>query len=296
MIDTTRPRRSVLYMPASNRRALEKARQLAVDGIIMDLEDAVAPATKVAARDNIADALAIGGYGDRELAIRVNPLATPWGHDDLVFAATAGAHAVVIPKVESADRLRQAAAVLTAAGAPPELAIWAMMETPMGMLNAAEIAASGGRLQLLVMGTSDLISDLRGRPQADRLGLVTGLGLCLLAARAHGLAILDGVHLDLDDSEGFAAQCRQGRDFGFDGKTLIHPKTIAVANQVFGPSAETLAWSRRIIAAHAAALEAGQGMAVVDGQLIENLHVAEAQHMVALADRITAAATAADCG
>jgi citrate lyase subunit beta / citryl-CoA lyase len=171
-----------------------------------------------------------------------------------------------------------------------------MMETPMGMLNAAEIAASGGRLQLLVMGTSDLISDLRGRPQADRLGLVTGLGLCLLAARAHGLAILDGVHLDLDDSEGFAAQCRQGRDFGFDGKTLIHPKTIAVANQVFGPSAETLAWSRRIIAAHAAALEAGQGMAVVDGQLIENLHVAEAQHMVALADRITAAATAADCG
>jgi citrate lyase subunit beta/citryl-CoA lyase len=292
MVDDFRPRRSVLYMPASNQRALQKARQLPVDGIIMDLEDAVAPDAKRAARQNIAEALAIGGYGHRELAIRVNALETAWGYDDLMFAATAGADAVVIPKVESPDGLRRASAVLDAAGAPPELSLWAMMETPMAMLQAAEIAASGGRLQILVMGTSDLIADLRGRPQPDRLGLVTGLGLCLLAARAHGLGILDGVHLDLEDSAGFAAQCRQGRDFGFDGKTLIHPKTIPVANQVFGPSDETVAWSRRIILAHAEALARGQGMAVVDGHLIENLHVNEARKIVALADRIKAAESA----
>ena len=286
--NAARPRRSVLYMPGANARALEKARDLDVDAVIMDLEDAVAPDAKVAARATVAAALAAGDYGPREVAVRVNGLETPWGHDDLVWAATLPIDAVVVPKVESADALRRVAAVLGAAGAPDGLALWAMMETPMAMLRAAEIAGAGGRLAVLVMGTSDLVTDLQGRHTPDRLGLVTGLGLCLLAARAHGLAILDGVHLDLDDDAGFAAQCRQGVEFGFDGKTLIHPKTIAAANAHFGPDSQAVAWAERIIAAHGAALDAGQGMAVVDGKLIENLHIAEAERTLALAAAIAA--------
>jgi citrate lyase subunit beta/citryl-CoA lyase len=287
MSASARPRRSVLYMPGSNARALEKARTLAADGLIFDLEDAVAPDAKATARETIGAALATGGYGKREILLRVNGLATPWGHADLAAAARLPIDAVLLPKVESADAVRQAEAVLAEAGAPASLALWCMMETPRGMLHAEEIAAAGPRLGGLVMGTSDLTKDLHAEHTPDRLPMLTALGLCLLAARAYGLAILDGVHLDLADDAGFAAACRQGRALGFDGKTLIHPKTIALANETFAPSSEEVAWSRRIIAAHAEAAAAGKGLLLVDGKLIENLHVEGARRVVALADSIT---------
>jgi citrate lyase subunit beta/citryl-CoA lyase len=286
MAATPRPRRSVLYMPGANTRALEKARGLPADALILDLEDAVAPDAKPAARANIAAALAAGGYGKRELVLRVNGLATPWGHADLVAAAGMALDAVLLPKVESADGVRQAQAVLAAAGAKPDLALWCMMETPLGVLHAEAIAASSPRVACLVMGTSDLAKDLRARHTADRLPLLSALGLCLLAARAYGLAILDGVHLDLADDAGFAAACRQGRELGFDGKTLIHPKTIAAANAAFAPASDEVEWSRRIIAAHEQAERAGKGIVLVDGKLIENLHVEEARRVVALAAAI----------
>ena len=293
MAVTPRPRRSALYMPGANTRALEKARGLPADVLILDLEDAVAPDAKAQARANVAAALAQGGYGKRELVLRVNGLATPWGHADLTAAAAMALDAVLLPKVESADAVRQAEAVLAAAGAPAHLALWCMMETPLGMLHAEAIAAASPRVACLVMGTSDLAKDLHARHTRDRLPMLTSLGLCLLAARAYGLAILDGVHLDLADDEGFAASCAQGRDLGFDGKTLIHPKTLAAANAAFAPAPEEVAWSRRIIAAHAEAEAAGKGVVLVDGRLIENLHVDGARRTVALAEQIAAMEPAA---
>lgn len=288
MMETARPRRSVLYMPGSNARALEKARTLAADGLILDLEDAVAPDAKVIARGQIAAALKQGGYGGRELIVRINGLDTPWGADDLAMVAASRAHAILIPKVERAEMVREAERRLDAARAPKDLAIWCMMETPLGMLHAEEIAASSPRVGCLVMGTSDLAKDLHAAHTRERLPMLTSLGLCLLAARAFGRAILDGVHLDLADDEGFAYACRQGKELGFDGKTLIHPKTIAKANEVFAPSPDEVAWSRRIIAAHAAASKEGKGVVLVDGKLIENLHVESARRLVALAEAITA--------
>ena len=288
MIKPVRPRRSVLYMPGSNARALEKIRTLSADGYILDLEDAVAPDAKDIARQQVCAVLKAGGFGSRELVIRVNGLATPWGHDDVAAAARSSAHAVVIPKVESADTVRQVEAIMHAAGAPADMAIWCMMETPRGMLEAPAIAAASPRLACLVMGTSDLAKDLNCAHTRERLPMITSLGLCLLAARAHGLAILDGVYLDLNDDEGFAYACRQGVELGFDGKTLIHPKTIAAANQAFAPSADAVAWARKIIAAHADAVAQGKGVVVVDGKLIENLHVESARRLVALADAIAA--------
>jgi len=285
---STRPRRSVLYMPGSNARALEKARGLPADGLIFDLEDAVTPDAKAAARDTVAASVAAGGYGKRELFLRVNALATPWGYADLEAAARIGIDAVLLPKVESADAVWQAESILAAQGAPDHLAIWCMMETPRGMLHAEEIAGASPRLAGLVMGTSDLAKDLHAQHTRDRLPMLTALGLCLLAARAYGLAILDGVHLDLADDEGFAQSCRQGRDLGFDGKTLIHPKTIAAANGAFAPAPDELAWSRRIIAAHAEAASAGKGVVLVDGKLIVSLHVEGARRVVALAEAIVA--------
>ena len=288
MIKPVRPRRSVLYMPGSNARALEKIRTLSADGYILDLEDAVAPDAKDIARQQVCAVLKAGGFGSRELVIRVNGLATPWGHDDVAAAARSSAHAVVIPKVESADTVRQVEAIMHAAGAPADMAIWCMMETPRGMLEAPAIAAASPRLACLVMGTSDLAKDLNCAHTRERLPMITSLGLCLLAARAHGLAILDGVYLDLNDDEGFAYACRQGVELGFDGKTLIHPKTITAANQAFAPSADAVAWARKIIAAHADAVAQGKGVVVVDGKLIENLHVESARRLVALADAIAA--------
>ena len=281
-----RPRRSVLFMPGSNARALEKAQSLAADGLIFDLEDAVAPDAKRSARDSVARALAAGNYGRRELMLRVNALTTEWGHADLVAAASMPIDAVLLPKVESADAVRQAQAVLVKAGAPERLAIWCMIETPRGVLRSEGIASAGTRVTGLVMGTADLTKDLRARHTRDRLPLMTAFGHCLLIARAFGLAILDGVHLDLADDEGFLAACRQGRDLGFDGKTLIHPKTIAAANAIFAPSSEEVTSARRIIAAHAEAIAAGTGIVVVDGKLIESLHVQSAQQTVALAEAI----------
>jgi len=208
-----------------------------------------------------------------------------------VAAATSGAHGVLLPKVDSADTVRQAERLLDAHGAPPELALWCMMETPRGMLRAEEIADATPRLAGLVMGTSDLAKDLHCAHTALRLPMVTSFGLCLLAARAAGVAILDGVHLDLNDAAGFADQCAQGRELGFDGKTLIHPKQLAAANAAFAPSDAEVAWSRRVIAAHAEAAAAGKGVVLVDGRLIENLHVDNARRVVAMAEAITAQAS-----
>ena len=283
-----RPRRSVLYMPGSNARALEKAKSLAADALIFDLEDAVAPDAKASARDQVITAVRAGGYGAREIIVRVNALATAWGHPDLAAVAAVGADAVLIPKVESADAVRQAIAVLDGAGGPSDLPIWCMMETPRAMLRAEEIGAAHPRVGCLVMGTSDLAKELHAAHTHERLPMITALGLCLLAARACGLAILDGVHLDLEDEVGFAASCRQGAELGFDGKTLIHPKQIGPANAAFAPSAEALARARRIIEAHEQAASAGQGVVVVDGRLVENLHVVEARRQVQLAAAIAA--------
>ena len=286
MSKTARPRRSVLYMPGSNARALGKGRTLAADGLILDLEDAVAPDAKEMARQQIGAALKAGGYGARELIVRVNGLESPWGYDDIVAAAGFGADAILLPKVESAGAVHQAETIMEASGAPQALSVWCMMETPLGMLHAEEIAEASRRVGALVMGTSDLAKDLYAAHTRDRLPMITALGLCMLAARAAGVAILDGVHLDLADDEGFAYSCRQGKELGFDGKTLIHPKTIDVANEVFGPSEEEVEWSRTIIAAHAEAEKEGKGIVVVDGKLIENLHVLNAERVVAMAEAI----------
>ncbi len=283
-----RPRRSVLYMPGSNGRALEKAKTLAADGLIFDLEDAIAPDAKAAARQQVCEAVRAGGYGWRELIVRTNGLTTPWGREDLAAVASCGADAVLLPKVESGAMIRQALSVLTAHGAPEHLAIWCMLETPLGILHAEEIAAAHPRVAALVMGTSDLVKDLHARHTRERLPLLTSLQLCVLAPRAHGLTALDGVHLDLEDEAGFAAVCRQAVELGFDGKTLIHPKTIDTANTLFAPAPQEVAWARTIMAAHAQAVAAGRGVVLVEGRLIENLHVEEARRVVALADAITA--------
>lgn len=286
MAATIRPRRSMLYMPGSNARALEKGRTLAADALILDLEDAVAPDAKETARRQILDALAQGGYGKREILVRVNGLDSEWGRDDIAAMAKSGADAILLPKVEGAEMVRQVEEILADQGAPANLAIWCMIETPLGVLHAEEIAWGSRRVGGFVMGTSDLAKDLHCLHTPGRLPFVTSLSLCILAARAHGVAILDGVHLDLADDEGFAASCRQGLEFGFDGKTLIHPKTIEAANEIFAPSADELAWSEKIIAAHAEATAQGKGVVVVDGKLVENLHVEDAKRIVGLAAMI----------
>ena len=293
MTTTVRPRRSVLYMPGSNARALEKSKSLPADGLILDLEDAVAPDAKEAARAQIGDAVAAGSYGHREIIVRVNGLGTPWGYDDIAAASTFGIDGILLPKVESADVLRQTAAVMAAAGAGDDMAIWCMMETPLGVLHAEEIAGAGPLVGGLVMGTSDLAADLHAGHTRERLPMLTSLGLCILAARAAGIQVLDGVFLDLDDDEGFDYSCRQGAELGFDGKTLIHPKQIEPANRAFAPSDDEIAWSKKIIAAHADAAKEGKGIVVVDGKLVENLHVNDAKRLVAKAEAIAAAETAA---
>ena len=284
---TIRPRRSVLYMPGSNPRALEKARGLAADALILDLEDAVAPDSKEEARGMVCDALKAGGYGKRELIVRVNGLATPWGRDDIMAAARSGAHALLLPKVEGAGYIREVLSIMDVAGAPEQTAIWCMMETPLGVLHAERIASASPRIGGFVMGTSDLTKDLQAQHTRDRVPMLTGLSLCLLAARAFDIGVLDGVHLALDDMDSFEAACHQGHEMGFDGKTLIHPKQIDVANRVYGPSESEIAWAQRIIDAHNDASRAGKGVVVVDGRLIENLHVQDARRTIALANAIT---------
>ena len=282
------PRRSVLYVPGSNARAVEKARTVPADAVILDLEDAVAPDAKREARLLVCNAVREGGFGQREVVIRVNGLNTPWGYADLVAASTAKADALLLPKTENVESVRQAETVIAANDAPDDLSIWCMMETPRAILNAEAIAGASPRVRCFVMGTSDLTKDLHALHTRDRLPMMTALGLCLLAARAFNLAILDGVHLDLEDIEGFERACAQGRELGFDGKTLIHPKTIEPANRIFAPTEAEIDWSRRIIAAHAEAAKQGRGIVVVDGKLIENLHVLNARRVVELADAIEA--------
>ncbi len=288
MQQTARPRRSVLYMPGSNARALEKGRLIPADGLILDLEDAVAPDAKEAARTQVCEAVKARGYGLRELVIRVNALATPWGYADAAAASNSGADAILLPKVESADAIRQLDNIMIANGAPDSMAIWAMMETPRSILRAQMIAEASHRMQCLVMGTSDLAKDLDCAHTRERLPMITSLGHCLLAARAAKIAILDGVFLDLNDDAGFEYACEQGKELGFDGKTLIHPKTVETTNRVFTPSPKDVEWSRKIIRAHEEAAAKGQGVAVVDGKLIENLHVESAQRLVSMAEAIEA--------
>lgn len=281
-----RPRRSVLFVPGANARALDKARGLAADVLAFDVEDAVAPAAKPAARAAIAAALAQGGYGRRELLVRVNALATRWGKDDLAAAAKLPIDAVLLPKVESADAVRAAELCLEEAGAPPGLGLWCMLETPLGILQAPAIAAASPRIAALMMGTADLAKDLHAEPGSDRLPLLLSLEMGVLAARAHGLAAIDGIHADLADDAGFERACRQGRALGFDGKTLIHPKTIAATNEIFAPGAADLEWARRAVAAHEAAVASGSGVTLLDGRLIETLHVEDARRILALAAAI----------
>jgi citrate lyase subunit beta/citryl-CoA lyase len=285
MINISRPRRSVLYMPGANTRALEKARTLAADSLILDLEDAVAPDAKVMARQNILQALEIG-FGHREATVRINGLNTPWGMDDLKAFANSKADAIVLPKVESAQQIQTVAKLLKESQARPDLTIWAMIETPKAIFQLTEIANSHPLLEALVLGTSDLVKDLHARHTPDRVETQTALSLSVLAARAFGLCVLDGVHLSLDDEEGLQRSCVQGRDMGFDGKTLIHPSQIAAANAVFGPSADEVAEASERITAYEQAIASGAGIAVLNGKLIEELHIQEAKRILALAKAI----------
>lgn len=281
MDQRARPYRSVLYIPGSKDRALEKARGLPVDAIIFDLEDAVAPDEKENARATLADALQQGGYGSRMRIVRINGLETQWGAADAKAAAAMDCDAVLLPKVESTAQLDALAALI---GDKP---IWAMMETPRGMLNAAEIAAHP-QLSGFVMGTNDLAKELQTRFRADRLPMMAGLGLCLLAAKAEGIVIVDGVYNAFKDADGLKVECDQGRDMGFDGKTLIHPAQVDVANAAFAPSEAEIDLAQRQIAAFEETEASGQGVAVVDGKIVENLHVVTAREILAKADAIAA--------
>jgi citrate lyase subunit beta / citryl-CoA lyase len=283
-----RPRRSVLYMPGANERALTKAESLPADALILDLEDAVAPDAKTEARDRVCEAASSGRYGRREVTIRVNGPGTPWHDDDLRAVAAAGPAAVVVPKVDSAGTVHAVDKALEAGGAPDHTAIWAMIETPVAMLHAEEVAAASERLAVLVMGTNDLAKELQAEHVPGRQPLLAGLGLALLAARAAGKVILDGVYNDIKDAEGFEAECVQGRQMGFDGKTLIHPSQLEPCNRVFAPTGDEVDRARRIIEAFEQAEAEGRGVVTVDGRMIENLHVDQARRTLALAAAIQA--------
>ncbi len=278
----TRPYRSVLYIPASNARALDKAKGLPADALILDLEDAVAPTEKDDARAALVRLLHTETFGHRARLVRINGVGTPWVDADIAaFAGHPGVDGLLLPKVQGSSDLD------LLAGRVPKTPLWAMMETPLAMVNAAAIAAHS-RVTGLVMGTNDLANDIGARYRADRLPLATGLGLCLLAARAYGRVIVDGVFNALRDEDGFAAECAQGRDMGFDGKTLIHPAQIAAANAAFSPSEKDVDLARRQIEAFETALRTGQGVAVLDGRIVENLHVATARTLLARAEAIAA--------
>jgi citrate lyase subunit beta/citryl-CoA lyase len=280
------PRRSVLYMPGANERALEKAKTLPTDALILDLEDSVAPDAKPEARKRVAEAAASGEYGYREVTIRVNAPGTPWHADDVRAAAEAGPAAVVVPKVDSPETVREVEAALDRAGAPDRTAIWAMIETPQALFAATAIAQASPRLTVLVMGTNDLAKELRAEHVPGRAPLLTGLSLALLAARATGRVILDGVYNDVRDTPGFEAETLQARQLGFDGKTLIHPQQLEPCNRIFAPAEADVERSRRIIEAFEEATSQGRGVVTVDGRMIENLHVEEARRVLALAEAV----------
>jgi citrate lyase beta subunit len=293
MEHNTQPYRSVLYMPGSRPRALEKARGLPADALILDLEDAVAPAEKERARELVAEAVEAGGYGLRRLLVRVNGLDTVLGEADIARAAKAGPHAILVPKVETPADIHRVADLMARGGAPGRTRIWAMMETPRGILNAGAVAAAHPLLEGFVIGTNDLAKDLGAAHVPDRLPLIASLSLCLLAARAEGLVCVDGVHNAFQDHDGLRAACVQGRDMGFDGKSLIHPDQIAITNEVFAPSAEDLALAAAQVEAFEEAEARGEGVAVLNGRIIENLHVASARRLLARAEAIATMSAAA---
>ncbi|MBX3508399.1 MAG: CoA ester lyase [Parvibaculum sp.] len=285
-----RPRRSVLYMPGSNARALDKAKEIPADALILDLEDAVAPDAKEEARAQVCAAVKGGGYGKRELVIRVNGLDTPWGLDDIKAAAAAGPDAILVPKINSAADVERAEEALSDAGARPGLQLWCMIETPLATLNIQSIAAKarepGSRMSVWVMGTNDIAKELRAAHTPDRVPMLASLGLALIAARAYGLVILDGVYNDIKNEEGFAAICEQGRDMGFDGKTLIHPSQVGPCNAIFSPDPETVAFARKTIEAFELPENKGKGVLKVDDKMVEILHAEIAKRTVAIADAI----------
>ena len=287
---TARPRRSVLYMPGSNARALEKAKEIPADALILDLEDAVAPDAKEEARKQVCDAVKAGGYGKREIAIRVNGLDTAWGKADIAAAVAAGPDAVLVPKINTPEDVARAEAEMASAGAPETMQLWCMIETPLAMLNIQAIAAKarepGSRMSVWVMGTNDIAKELRAAHTPDRVPMLASLGLALIAARAYGLVILDGVYNDIKDEDGFAAICEQGRDMGFDGKTLIHPSQVGPCNAIFSPDPETVAFARKTIEAFELPENKGKGVLKVDGRMVEILHAEIARRTVAIADAI----------
>jgi len=286
--ETLRPRRSVLYMPGANARALEKAASLPADALILDLEDAVAPDAKAEARARVCEAAGDDRYGDREVVIRSNGIDTEWFRADVQAIAQAGPDALLVPKVGSVNDVRTIGEALSAAGAPAHLRIWAMLETPAAVLNAKAIASSSERLTTFVVGTNDLAKELRAEHVPGRAPLLTSLSWLVLAVRAAGKVILDGVFNDLDDEDGFESECRQGREYGFDGKTLIHPKQLEPCNRIFAPGEGEVAQARRVIDAFEEARAQGRGVVTVDGRMIENLHVEQARETVAKAEAIAA--------
>jgi citrate lyase subunit beta / citryl-CoA lyase len=285
-----RPRRSVLYMPGSNERALDKAKGIAADALIFDLEDAVAPDAKTRAREQVCAAVKTGGYGGREVVIRVNALETPWGTDDLIAACAAAPDAILVPKVVHSGDIISAAKILQSVHAPEKVRLWAMMETPMAILNARTIAATAvykeNRLCCLVMGTNDLIKESRARALHDRFAVVPWLAMTLVAARAYRLDIIDGVYNDFRDEAGLRDECERGRILGMDGKTLIHPSQVGPCNEIFSPTQEEVDWSRKIIDAFGQPENVQKGVIVVEGHMVERLHFAMAQRTVAIAEQI----------
>ena len=290
MSTPSRPRRSALYMPASNPRAVEKARSLACDVVILDLEDAVLPDAKEKARADAVAAVAAGGFGRREVVIRINALSTPWGEADLAAAAAAGPDAVLTPKIRGRDDIAAYDAAL--GSAPAHTRLWAMIETPQAVLAIDAIAGEPSRLAALVMGVNDLAKEVGARQTPGRQPFHAALALTVMAARAHGLAVLDGVHNEIDDLAALEAVCRQGADFGFDGKTLIHPSHLAICNAAFTPASDEVSWARAVIAAFDAPENAGKGALRVDGRLAELLHRDQAVRLVTIADAIAATETA----
>jgi citrate lyase subunit beta/citryl-CoA lyase len=280
-------------MPGANARALAKARELPADTLILDLEDAVAPEAKEDARGAVAAALAAGGYGNRELVVRMNGLESEWGRADLAMAAASGAAAVLAPKVTSARDIERLEAALKSAGAPEGFELWIMIETPLAILNIREIAAAaiGSPLTTLVMGTNDLAKEYRARMTPDRLAFQAALQLSVSAARAYGLAAIDGVYNDIKNEEGFRAECEQGRDLGFDGKTLIHPSQLDAANRIFAPSGHDVEQAKAVIEAFANPANAGRGVLSVNGKMTELLHLEEARRIVATDEAIRAFAS-----
>jgi len=275
-------------MPGANAKALEKAKTLAADVLLLDLEDSVAPEAKAEARAQVAAAVKAGGYGKREVIVRCNALATPWGRDDIAAAGPAGPDGLLAPKVESAEQVRELDAAMTAAGFPAHASLWVMIETPRAILNLAEIAAAakGTRLAVFVLGLNDLAKETRARAGATRAAFYAPLSLAVTAARAEGLTAIDGVYNDIADTTGFEAECRQGLEFGFDGKTLIHPSQIDVCNAIFAPTEEEIARARAVIAAFASPENAGKGVIKVDGKMTELLHLEEAKRVAAVAEAI----------